>query len=123
MTFKFGKQEKLKSKKLIGQLFTEGKSITVYPLKLFYMPAAEDQESKIKTAVSVPKKNFKRAVQRNRIKRLMRESYRLNKHLIFNNIEGKFAFLILYLGKELPEYMDVEVSLKSIFKKLENMKK
>ena len=53
----------------------------------------------------------------------MRESYRLNKHLIFNNIEGKFAFLILYLGKELPEYRDVESSLKSIFKKLENVNK
>lgn len=123
MTFKFGKREKLKSKKLIGQLFTEGKSVAVYPLKLYYMAVADDQESKIKTAVSVPKKNFKSAVQRNRIKRLMREGYRLNKHLIFNNIEGKFAFLILYLGKELPEYRDVEVSLKSIFKKLVKVKK
>ena len=123
MAYTFGKREKLKSKKLIGQLFTEGKSITVYPLKLYYLPATDDQESKIKTAVSVPKKNFKRAVHRNRIKRLLREGYRLNKHLIFNNIEGNFAFLILYLGKELPEYRDIEDSLKSIFKKLENVKK
>ena len=123
MAYTFGKREKLKSKKLIGQLFTEGQSIAVYPLKLYYLPATADQESKIKTAVSVPKKNFKRAVHRNRIKRLLRESYRLNKHLIFNNIEGKFAFLILYLGKELPEYRDIEDSLKSIFKKLENVKK
>ena len=123
MTFNFGKRERLKSKKLIGQLFKEGQSVTVYPLKLFYMRVADDQESKVKTAVSVPKKNFKSAVQRNRIKRLMREGYRLNKHLIFNNIEGKFAFLILYLGKELPEYRDVEGPLKSIFKKLVKVKK
>ena len=118
MSFSFGKAEKLKSKKLIGQLFEEGKSITVFPLKLIYLPINSDQKVKIKTAVSVPKKNFKSAVHRNRIKRLMRESYRLNKHLIFNNIEGNFAFLILYLGKELPQYRDVEASLQSIIGKL-----
>ena len=118
MSFSFGKAEKLKSKKLIGQLFEEGKSITVFPLKLIYLPVNSDQKVKIKTAVSVPKKNFKSAVHRNRIKRLMRESYRLNKHLIFNNIEGNFAFLILYLGKELPEYRDVEASLQRIIGKL-----
>ena len=118
MSFSFGKAEKLKSKKLIGQLFEEGKSITVFPLKLIYLPVNSDQKVKIKTAVSVPKKNFKSAVHRNRIKRLMRESYRLNKHLIFNNIEGNFAFLILYLGKELPQYRDVEASLQSIIGKL-----
>ena len=118
MSFRFGKQEKLKSKKLIGQLFTKGESITVFPLKLYYLPVSEEQNVQIKTAVTVPKKNFKSAVQRNKIKRLMRESYRLNKHLIFNNIEGNFAFLILYLGNELPGYRDIDESLKGIFRKL-----
>ena len=117
MSFSFGKAEKLKSKKLIGRLFEEGKSITIFPLKLIYLPVDDDQKVKIKTGVSVPKKNFKSAVHRNRIKRLMRESYRLNKHLIFNNIEGNFAFLILYLGKELPQYRDVEASLQRIIGK------
>lgn len=118
MSFRFGKQEKLKSKKLIGQLFSEGKSVTVFPLKLYYLPVSEEQKVKIKTAVTVPKKNFKSAVQRNKIKRLLRESYRLNKHLIFNNIEGNFAFLILYLGKDLPGYGDIVDPLKDIFRKL-----
>lgn len=118
MSFKFGKKEKLKSRKLIGQLFEEGKSISSFPLKLYYLPVA-GQDEKFKTAVSVPKKNFRGAVQRNRIKRLLREAYRLNKHLIFNNIEGNFAFLILYLGREMPVYNDVEASLKKIFRKLE----
>ena len=120
MSTRFGKQEKLKSKKLIEQLFKEGNSITKFPLKLFYLPVSSEQNVKVKTAVTVSKKNFKSAVHRNRIKRLMRESYRLNKHLIFNNIEGNFAFLILYLGKEMPSYGDVEDSLKGIFRKLVN---
>lgn len=117
MSFKFNKREKLKSKKLIEQLFQEGKSITNYPLKLYYIPVDSSQQAQVITAVSVPKKNFKKAVQRNRIKRLLRECYRLNKHLIFNNIEGNFAFLILYLGKDLPEYLVVEKAIKSIFQK------
>ena len=120
MSLKFNKREKLKSKKLIERLFREGKNISHYPLKLYYVGVDEPQEVKIKTAVSVPKKNFKKAVQRNRIKRLLRESYRLNKHLIFNNIEGNFAFLILYLGKELPEYHELEKAIKVIFQKFEN---
>ena len=123
MSFKFNKKEKLKSKKTLDRLFREGKSITVHPLKLYYLQTSDDQETKFKTAVSVPKKKFKSAVSRNRIKRLLRESYRLNKHLIFNNIEGNFAFLILYLGNDLPQYPAVEHALKGIFGKLLNRKK
>ena len=120
MSFSFNKQEKLKSRKTIELLFQKGNSITQYPLKLYYLPVDKDQEVRIKTAVSVPKRNFKRAVDRNRIKRLLREAFRLNKHLIFNNIEGNFAFLILYLGKDLPDYHEVENSLQGVFKKLIN---
>lgn len=117
MSFSFSKKERLKSKKQIERLFSEGKSITHYPLKLIYMPAEVEQEVPLKVGVSVPKRNFKKAVERNRIKRLMREAYRLNKHLIFNNIEGNFAFLILYLGKQLPRYREVEEPLADIFRK------
>lgn len=121
MSYSFGKKEKLKSRKVIEQLFKEGKSITRFPLKLYYLSMPE-QESQFKTAVSVPRKNFKKAVSRNRIKRLMREAFRLNKDLIFNNIEGNFAFLILYLGKEIPDYGEVESSLKDVFRRLVNEK-
>ncbi|MEN8789546.1 MAG: ribonuclease P protein component [Flavobacteriaceae bacterium] len=120
MSFSFSKQEKLKSRKTIELLFQKGNSITQYPLKLYYLPADKNQEVRVKTAVSVPKRNFKKAADRNRVKRLLREAYRLNKHLIFNNIEGNFAFLILYLGKELPAYGEIENSLQGVFSKLVN---
>jgi ribonuclease P protein component len=102
MSFRFPKKEKLKSKKLIEQLFAEGIGVTNYPIRLVYLKTKYNDGSKCKVGVTASKRNFKSAVQRNRIKRLLRESYRLNKHLIFNNIEGDFAFMFLYLGKEMP---------------------
>ena len=81
------------------------------------MPIENEGIGLNKAGVSVPKRNFRKAVERNRIKRLMREAYRLNKQRIFNNIEGNFAFLILYLGKDLPSYTDVETSLDRVFQK------
>lgn len=117
MSFSFSHKEKLKSKKLIEQLFKEGKSITSFPLKLIYLNADFNSQVKIKTGVIAPKKSFKNAAQRNRIKRLLREAYRLNKPLVFNNIEGGFAFMILYLGKEMPDHQLVNEKMKDILRK------
>lgn len=118
MDFSFPKKEKLKRKKLFEQLFAEGKGISNYPVKLIYLRTALHEDVRFQAGVTVSKRNFKKAVQRNRIKRLLREGYRLNKHLVFNNIEGNFAFLFLYIGKEMPEYHQVETSIKAIFYKL-----
>ena len=111
MSFTLPKKEKLKSKKLIEQLFAEGIGITNYPLKLVYLRTNFSDDCKCKVGVTASKRNFKSAVKRNRIKRLLRESYRLNKHLIFNNIEGDFAFMFLYLGKEMPKQSKVTKSM------------
>ncbi len=113
----YGKKEKLKSRKLIEQLFAEGKSISKYPIKLIYLPTELPEEVKIQAGVAVPKKNFKSAVRRNRIKRLLREAYRLNKHPLFNNTDRSFAFLFLYIGKEMPHYSEVERSMQKILHK------
>ena len=112
----YGKKEKLKSKKRITQLFDEGKSISIYPLKLIYLETNQ-QEVSIQTGIAVPKRNFKNAVKRNCIKRLLRESYRLNKAIVFNNTELKFAFLFLYLGKEMPTFNTVVPKMKLLLNK------
>lgn len=113
----FSKEEKLKSRKLIGTLFEEGKSISKYPLKLIYLRTDLPMDVKIQAGVTVPKRKFKSAVDRNRIKRLLREGYRLNKPTLFNNIEGNFAFLFLYLGKEMPSFEVVEKNMNHILQK------
>lgn len=102
--FSFSRNEKLKSKAHIDQLFSEGKSITVYPLKLVFSEAIFNDGSAIKTGVSVSKRHHKKAVLRNRIKRLLREAYRLNKPSDFNKTETGFALMILYLSKDQPSY-------------------
>ena len=118
MNFKFPKKEKLKSKKLIDKLFTEGKSVSKYPFRLVYIKTELIEEVKVQAGVSVSKRNFKSAVDRNRIKRLMRESYRLNKNLIFNNISTTYAFMFLYLGKDMPKnYDEINKNMMKIIKK------
>lgn len=116
MNYGFSKNDKLKSRKLIGQLFEDGKIVSKFPLKLFYVPAQFDDGVKVKAAVSVSKRNFKTAVDRNRIKRLLRESYRLNKHLVIENITENYAFLFLYVGKDLPEFKLLEIKMQQLLK-------
>ena len=111
----YSRQEKLKSKKLIEQLFVEGKSVSAFPLRLVYMEVEFDDDSKQKTGVSVSKRNFKRAVDRNSIKRLLREAYRLQKDDYFNNITTQYAFMILYIGKEKPSFENVSIKIKQLF--------
>jgi len=111
----YSKKEKLKSKKLIEKLFVEGQSVSTFPLRLVYMEVLFDDGSKQKTGVSVSKRNFKNAVDRNRIKRLLREAYRLQKGDYFNNNTTQYAFMILYIGKEKPSFENVAIKMKQLF--------
>ncbi len=111
MQYTYPKSEKLKSKKRIERLFDEGKSVKAFPLRMVYMPVEELTNSRgqavpLQVGVSVSKRNFKLAVSRNRIKRLMRESYRLHKHILTDNVP--FIMLIIYTGRE--ELTQAEVS-------------
>jgi ribonuclease P protein component len=123
MKFTYNKTEKLKSKKLIDEVFAHGKSISAYPLRIVFIETTLSESVKIKTGVSVPKRNFKKAVDRIRIKRLMREAYRLNKYEFFNNITKQYALMILYIGKEKTTYTKVESAMKQLFKKFITVEK
>ncbi len=92
----FKKQERLKKRKLIEQLFAEGKSITVFPIKLVYLQIDHQSPYKIQAGVSASKRNFKKAVDRNKLKRLLREVYRKNKYLIYDSEHTKKHILCLY---------------------------
>lgn len=120
MQFRYSKKDKLKSKKLIEQLFTEGKSVTAYPLKLVYLKTEYDDGCILKTGVSVSKRRHKTAVARNRIKRLLREAYRLNRPLYFNNSSASYAFMILYLSKDGITFDEVNSKTKLLFEKFLN---
>ncbi|GGZ89591.1 ribonuclease P protein component [Algibacter mikhailovii] len=120
MSQTYPKKEKLKSKKLIEQLFANGQSISVFPLRLVFLPTTFEDSIPAKTGVSVSKRNFKTAVDRNRIKRLLRESYRLNKSDYFNNLTTQYACMILYIGKDKPTFNQVETKMNLLFKKFLN---
>lgn len=117
MKLSFKKREKLKSEKLITLLFTEGESVLVYPLRMVYLQTTFEDHEKVKAGVSVSKRHFKNAVDRNRIKRLMREAYRLQKGSFFNNLSGSYALMILYIGKDGTDFETMSLKMKQVFDK------
>ena len=115
----FRKADKLKSKKTIDELFGKGSSFSNYPFKVFWLP--KNKEAILQAAVGVSSRNFKKATDRNRIKRLMREAYRLQKEKLQQHLKEKdqqLSVFILYLGKELPEYETVFEKTGVIIKRL-----
>lgn len=125
MNFTYPKNEKLKSKITIGLLFTEGKSVSKYPLRLVYKPGSFSEGEKIKMGVSVSKKNFKKAVDRNYFKRVLRETYRLNKHLLIDNLDQPYSFMFFYQTKDRLTYEEINTKTIQLFEKFiaQNMKK
>lgn len=108
MKLTYNKHEKLKSQKTIEQLFLEGKSVSAYPLRLVYLKHGESR----KVGVSVSKRNFKLAVDRIRIKRLLREAYRLNKNILINNEVNSYTLMVLYISKDMPDFELVNTKMK-----------
>jgi ribonuclease P protein component len=117
MNFTYPKNEKLKSKITIGLLFTEGKSVSKYPLRLVYKASSLSEGEKIKMGVSVSKKNFKKAVDRNYFKRLLRETYRLNKHLLIDNLDQPYSFMFFYQTKDRLTYEEINTKTIQLFEK------
>jgi len=109
-----GKQERLKSKKLIERLYIEGNSVKAFPLRMVYLQTKHTSEFPVQVGVSVPKRNFKRAVDRNRIKRLMREAYRKQKHGVYDELDIPYIFMISYLGKTAQKYVQIEANMEKL---------
>ena len=117
MNFTYPKNERLKSKTTIDLLFSEGKSVSKYPLRLVYRQAEVDATEKIKMGVSVSKKYFKRAVDRNYFKRVLRETYRLNKHLLLDNIQEPYSVMFFYQTKDKLSYEEINTKTIQLFEK------
>lgn len=115
----FGKAERLCSKKIIGRLFSEGSVVYAYPLKIIYLRHQMDTGFPVQAGFSVGKKTFKKAVQRNLLKRRMREAYRLNKHELNRNIQGdRLAVFFVFTGKSLSDFSEIEAALQKGIRKL-----
>lgn len=113
----YPKHEKLKSKTTIDLLFSEGKSVSKYPLRLVYVPVTDDNQEKIKFGVSVSKKYFKKAVDRNYFKRVLRECYRLNKSILIEHIQQPYAVMFFYQTKEKLSYNEIQEKTVQLFEK------
>ena len=110
----FPKHQKLKSRKDIKALFEEGKIVTKYPVKLLWLPLGKQNT---RAGFAVAKRNFKSAVTRNKIKRLMREAYRLQKHEIPVH-DKTFTLLFLYIGKDVASFKTIDKAVLGVLKKL-----
>lgn len=96
----------------------EGKTHSKFPIKVFFVSEENGENSQV--AFAVPKRNFKSAVDRNRVKRQLREAYRLNKQMLAEINGKKFVMLFLYLGKTKPQYAELEKAMVKLLKKLNN---
>jgi len=122
MVKRFGlpQSERLKSRKQIDRLFAGGRGFSVFPVRVTYVFSREG-ESGPKIGVTASKRAFKRATDRNRIKRLLREAYRLQKEDLQTALEAKGksgAVFFLYTGKTIPPFQEVKATMAKCLKKL-----
>lgn len=112
----YPKTEKLKKKKYIDLLFSEGRSVSKYPLRLVFVPV-KDLEMPLQMGVSVSKRYFKKAVDRNYFKRVLRECYRLNKEQLLNNLNEPYVMMFFYQTKDRLTYQEIEQKTIQLFEK------
>lgn len=113
----YPKNEKLKSRTTIDLMFTEGKSVSKYPLRLVYVPLEKAEDVPLKTGVSVSKKHFKKAHDRNYFKRVLRETYRHHKHIIINRLDKPYAFMFFYQTKDRLSFEEINTKTIQLFEK------
>jgi ribonuclease P protein component len=120
-TFSYNKFEKLKSRKQIELLFAKGKSISAFPVKVFYLPIDHTPLHPVQVGVGVSARHFKKAVDRNTIKRRMREAYRLHKLPLHDHLvaeQKSVAVFILWIDKQIPSTALVQDLMPTVIEKL-----
>ncbi len=119
MNAKYPKNEKLKSRKLIDTLFTEAKSVGVYPLRAVYSAnVIGENPEPLQIGVSVSKKYFKKATDRNYFKRVLRETYRQNKEILKTGLPKPYAIMLFYQSKDRLSYEEINQKTILLFEKL-----
>lgn len=117
---KFPKQERLNSKKRFGELISAGNSLYIYPFRLLWITSPADSFH-LQVAFSVPKRKYKRAVDRNRIKRKMREAFRLEKESLKEEMKSnqtELCMLLIYIGKKEEEWQEFQKSMQEMLIRL-----
>jgi ribonuclease P protein component len=120
-TFSYNKFEKLKSRKQIELLFAKGKSISAFPVKVFYLPVEHTPMHPVQVGVGVSARNFKKAVDGNTITRRIREAYRLHKlplHEHLKTEQKSVAVFILWIDKQLPTAAALQDLMPTVIEKL-----
>lgn len=110
----FGKAYRLCSKKVMNRVFSEGRIQKKYPIKLLYLYSPLATKKTFQVVIAVPKKKFKRAPDRNRIKRIIREIIRKNKHPLerfLSENNQQLALFLIYFGQDLLTYAEIEIKL------------
>jgi ribonuclease P protein component len=122
--YTLGKEERLKSRKLIDLLFKEGKSFSNFPFRIIWKYLPEENNNFLQAGFTVSNRNFKKAVDRNRIRRLMKESYRLQKNELQYHLESnskRLGIFLIYVGKEIPTHPLVVEKIATILERLKKM--
>ena len=122
--YTLGKEERLKSRKIIEQLFKEGKLFTAFPFRIIWKYQTELNGNSLQAGFTVSTKYFKNAVDRNRIRRLIKEGYRLQKYALQTTLENanlQLAIFIIYVGKEIPGYGLVVENMAFVINRLQKI--
>lgn len=122
-TYTLHKSERLCSKILIDKMFGGGaKSFSIYPLRVVFMPVEKkNEEAPAAILISVPKKRFKRAVKRNKVKRQIREAYRKNKYTLLDGLQeypDNVNIAFIYLSAEIYPSTEIEEKMKLALAKI-----
>ncbi len=119
--FRLTKKEPITGERRIEALFARGRSFMAYPFRVVYLETSHPQSPQLSVLISIPKKRVKAAVDRNRMKRLFREAYRLNKHLltaVATPLTGQMEVAFIYVKDELCDFSSVEKGVRKALKEL-----